>query len=345
MRHGVITLLIFLQAYSSFAQYKWSYVGPSTHPEQVKGMVKAVWSDPDHPEIVLAGSSCGGLFLSQDATSAVPHWRCINDDLQRMNFGISDVVVVPGTEHSKIFISTCSRSGVVDPYGAGIWMTEDGGKVWQHVGPGNERDLNFPMDGLVMNSENQNEMIAYAPRSLYITRDAWKTFEEVKGGFDANDKDLSITDAQFAPFEAGKFYIGTRTNNKYTAQVLMYESYGNRVKDITPADIRSERAEIAVLHQPRFKGKFYVACGWVECYVKFFNGKEYSLPLNAQPITQTFAGAYWNLEFAVSERDTSVMYLSMTETSRSTNSSRSGRAFRSCARTSVPTSVTGTAPS
>ncbi|MGZ4036214.1 MAG: hypothetical protein ACXVPQ_00205, partial [Bacteroidia bacterium] len=42
-----------------------------------------------------------------------------------------------------------------------------------------------------------------------------------------------------------------------------------------------------------------------------------------QPVQQTFGSTYWNFEFSVNEKDTNVMYISMTEVSKSVNGGRS----------------------
>jgi hypothetical protein len=310
------------------AQHPWTYVGPGEMPQQVKGMVKALWCDEKDPNYVLAGSACGGLFECKNAQAAIPQWKCITDQVDQNSYGISDIIVMPNTNGKEIYVATCSRSGLSESYGEGIMRTLNGGISWEHVGPGDANSVTNSIDGLIANKQDPNEMIAYYSRKIYLTKDAWKTFERVNAPIDTMDTDVSIADVEFAPFEPGKFYVGTRTNNKYTAKLFVFENlpagkagFGKSVTDITPEG-KSERVEITVLNNEKYKGKFYVAFGWVECYIKYFDGKKLGANLNAAPVTHFYGGAYWNFELSVNEKDTSVMYLSLTETSRSIDGGR-----------------------
>jgi hypothetical protein len=322
------TVLLFLflskQLYlSAQYNYPWEYVGPEQTREQIKGMFKALWIDETDPNHMMAGSACGGLFVTENAMDQIPEWKNITDSYVGMTFGVNDIVVKTASNRKEIYIASGHGSAISKAYGNGILKTTDGGKTWNRIGPTPEAGSNenmFPMNGLVANKENEAEMIAYTAHDVYVTRNYWQSFEKIELPLDKSNKDLSICDAEFAPFEPGKFYICTRTyNNVYDSRIFVCENYGWSIKDIFPEGVKSERAEVATIYDRKFKGKFYVALGWVNCYVQFFDGKKFSGNLNSSPITQTHAGAYWNFEFAVNQIDTNIMYLSMTETSRSSN--------------------------
>jgi hypothetical protein len=299
-----------------FSQHPWTYVGPGEMPQQVKGMIKALWCDEKDPNYILAGSACGGLFECRNALDAIPQWKCITDHVDQNSYGISDIIVMPNTNGKEIYVATCSRSGLSEAYGSGIMRTLNGGISWEHVGPGDPNSVTNSIDGLVENKQNPNEMIAYYSRRIFVTKDAWKTFERVSVPIDTLDAETSIGDVEFAPFEPGKFYVGTRTNNRHAAKLLVFEEYGRTQRDITPEG-NAERMEITVLNNEKNKGKFYLAYGWTECYIKYFDGKKFSSALNVSPVMHFYGGAYWNFELSVNEKDTSIMYLSLTETSRS----------------------------
>ena len=310
-------LFIIFLSLSVRSQDAAQYIGPNRLNAQVKGMITAVWSHSLNPDFVLAGSATGGLFKCENATDSIPHWQCITDPFDGPVMGISDIVVKSGTNNKELFISTCSKSALSKAYGNGILHSDDGGKKWKHVGPGNTEDFNFSLNGLVMNPENENEMLAYDSHSVYFTSDNWKSHKVIDLNLNKNDRDVSLCDVEFAPFENGKFYACTRTNNKYEAKVFVIENYGSKVIDRSPANVKSERFEISTIQDPHYKGRFYVALGWIHVYVQYFNGSDYSGNLNAKPVNQVYAGAYWNFELSVNQKDTNVMYLSMTETSRS----------------------------
>lgn len=300
-----------------WAQKNWEYVGPNEMKSQVKGMITAVWCNSVTPNIVFAGSATGGLFKSENALDSVPVWKNISDTYLDQVFGVSDIVIKSNSHEQEIFISTCSKSAISKAYGHGILYTNNGGISWKKVGPGKEKDNTFALNGLVVNSENENEMLAYDSHLIYLTSDNWNTYKTIDVGLAKNDKDVSLCDIEFAPYEKGKFYACTRTNNKYESKLFSIENYGVLINDITPANIKSERLEVATIKNPAYKGKFYMALGWIHVYVQYYNGNKYSGNLNKQAINQVYAGAYWNFELSVNQVDTNILYLSMTETSRS----------------------------
>lgn len=321
MRIKCFIILVICNFSDYFAQKEseWNYLGPGETQEQVKGMIKSLWVDEHNLNFVLAGSACGGLFKTENAQVEKPQWVNITDTYNGMAFGVSDIVVKSNTNNQTIYISTGHKSAIAEGYGNGILRTFDGGRTWQRVGPGQTIEFTFPLDGLVMNRENENEMIAYSAHEVYFTNDSWESYQEIDLGIDKKNNDISLCDVEFAPFEPGKFYVCTRTNNVYDAKVFVCEDYGKSVKDITPKGVKSERVEVTTIFKPGYKGKFYIATGWVECYLQYYDGVKFSGNLNAQPVTQTVAGAYWNFELCVNDVDTNIIYLSMTETSRSRN--------------------------
>jgi len=320
MRSGCflqILTLLFSFAIKAQNPGEWTYVGPKENQEQVKGFIKALWVDENDLNFVLAGGGSAGLFKSENAMSEKPQWKNITDSYGGINFGVSDIVVIPNTGRKSIYISTAHQSGLPIGYGNGILKSIDGGATWLHVGPAPQDENLLALDGLVANTENYNEMIAYSSNEVFITRDAWHTYSTVNFPIDKQDKNVSFSDADFAPFEPGKFYICTRTNDHYDAKLFLCENYGEKITEISPKDIKAGRIEVTTVFRENFKSKFYVALGTQDMFIKFFDGKSFSKNLNSTPVNHTFATPYWNLELCVNQQDTNVMYLSLTETSRS----------------------------
>ncbi|MBA3663050.1 MAG: hypothetical protein H0W61_02435 [Bacteroidetes bacterium] len=315
----VLSLFISLFFFRSRAQDlggQWKYVGPKESSGQVKGLIKSVWVDPLNSSFVLAGSCSGGLFKTTNANAAVPDWENISDTYNGMSYGISDIVVKPNASNKIIYVATGHNSGLATGYGNGILKTYDGGKNWQEVGPKARKKNLFMMEGLVANPQNPSEMLAYTARELFITRDEWNTFEKIALPIDTTNTSISICDAEFAPFEPGKFYICTRTYNFYEPKLFVCNTYGGKIEDITPKDVKAERIEVATIQQQKFKGKFYAALGTGDVFVTFYNGEKYSI-LNTVPINHTFGGSFWNLEMGVNQVDTTIIYVCLTEISRS----------------------------
>ncbi len=324
MKHYKIFIILFFSFSIYFSQNtttKWDYVGPKQTSEQVKGLIQSIWVDSTNANFVLAGSACGGLFKTENAMDSIPNWINITESYNGINFGISGIVVKPNSSNKTILVTTEQIGGGMPLiFGNGILKTTNGGLNWQAIGPKGEKENLFPLYGLKANCENDKEMIAYSKHDVYITTDDWETYKKIELPLKNTTEayhDWSICDVEFAPFETGKFYISTRTYNYYEPKLFVCTNYGSNLEDITPATFKSERIEISTIFLPKFKSKFFIATGWGQVFIQYFNGKKFSPNLNAQPITQTFGGAYWNLEFEVNQIDTTVIYVAMTEVSRS----------------------------
>jgi len=308
----------------------WQYLGPKTNHYQYKGLFQSVWADKTNLNLVLAGSHTGGLFLTENALSEIPQWRNITDNLPGMNYGVSGIVVQPGTNNQTIYISTYTGGGLLTSgFGIGLMVTYNGGNSWQRVGPdenyAGKKTGRFPLQSMACNTQNVNEMATWFQKDLYLTNNAWKSFRKVSLPFHADADKTEIADVEYAPFEPGKMYIATRTNNQDRSQLFLSEDYGNTWKDITPKDVIYQRIEVATINNPEFKGKYYIAYGNTDVHIKYFNGKTFSEILNSYFVKHLAAKTYWYLNFDVNEVDTSVMYISMTETSRSVDG---GKTFK-----------------
>lgn len=320
----LIGLFMNLQLFSQVNTAGWKYVGPRSNSYQFKGLFLSVWADETDPNVVLAGSSGGGLFVTKNASSELPSWTNITDELPLMNFGVNGIVVKKNTNHQQIYIATNTGGGLVcKNFGNGILYTANGGRSWEQVGPKGSINFNFPLNGLSVSSDNENEMATYYGKDLYLTQDSWKTFIKVNLPFHKELENTEISDVEFSPNEPGVVFVCTKTYLKNKAQLFLSRDHGNNWKDITPTDVQAERLTIATLKDIKFKGRFYLAYGTNDIWFKYFDGTNFSKPLNTQPVQHLGASAYWCFDLKVNQVDTNIIYFSMTETSLSTNAGAS----------------------
>jgi hypothetical protein len=324
LRYAIILVCALVLRAFPQGQTGWEYVGPKSNTYQYKGLFMAVWADENDLNNVMAGSQNGGLFVTHNALANEPTWKNVTDNLPYMNFGVSGIVVRKNTGNREIYISTCTSGGIVTrSFGNGILHTLNGGETWEHVGPSGTNDHNFPLQGLTENVADQDQMAAFNNKELYITTDAWKTFYAAKLPFHKDVQMLEIAEVDYAPYENGTMYVCTRTVGKDLAQLFVTHDEGRTWADITPSEIKCERIAVATINDPKFKGKFYLTSGNTAVHVHYFNGKEFSKPLNAQAVSHMAATSFWCLELKANQVDSSVIYLSMTETSMSLDGGKS----------------------
>jgi|694.fasta_scaffold00967_28 photosystem II stability/assembly factor-like uncharacterized protein len=314
MKKFAALLIIFISSLS-YSQFNgWEYVGPKKTEQQIKGYFGSIWVDEFNTNFALAGSSAGGLFVTENANDSLPQWINLMDHIDEPINGVNDIVVIPKTNHQTIYISTLTYCGGINqPQGAGILKTTDGGKTWANVGP--QKGNRNPFFGLVANPLNESEMLAYNQHSVYVTNDGWETFKSIDIPL-AKDITWFFCDAEFAPYVKGKAYVCLRTNSRNEAKILELNLINNAFKDITPLDLKAERIELETVLNPKFANKFYIAYGSENVRIRYFNGKEFSKDLN-QPFSHAAGGTYWNFEFKVNPVDTNIMYVGLTECSRS----------------------------
>ncbi|MBC7865880.1 MAG: hypothetical protein IAF38_23095, partial [Bacteroidia bacterium] len=69
----------------------------------------------------------------------------------------------------------------------------------------------------------------------------------------------------------------------------------------------------------------FIAYGDPQMFVQFYNGKSWSKNKNALGVSHYAGSVYWNMEFDVNDEDTSVIYISTTQLSKSSNG---GKTFK-----------------
>lgn len=103
----------------------WTFAGPSN----VGGRITALAVHPSAPDTVYAGAALGGVFKSTDGGLT---YTCVFNDDFALSTGA--LAVDPQTP-SKVWLGTGEANASGDSYGGnGVYLTEDGGRTWQHKG-------------------------------------------------------------------------------------------------------------------------------------------------------------------------------------------------------------------
>ena len=119
----------------------WQERGPSN----VGGRTRAVLYDANDAangyKKVWAGSVSGGLWFTNDITTAQPQWHRVNDFLS--NIAITTIAQNPANTQ-EIYVGTGEGWFNLDfVRGLGIWKSSDGGVTWSQLASTNNSSFHF----------------------------------------------------------------------------------------------------------------------------------------------------------------------------------------------------------
>jgi photosystem II stability/assembly factor-like uncharacterized protein len=184
-----LVLLATLLAPSAQSQ-TWKPLGPEG------GDVRALASDPSHPEVVYLGTTDGHIFGSEDGGR---HWRLLGLAGSSFNAIVTSIVVDP--RHSgTLFASAWTREARGE--GGGIYRSNDGGRTWRESGL-----AGHAVRVLVAAPSDPDTLVAGALDGVFRSRDAGKSWEMITP---AGDPELRNFDSLAVhPWDPDIIYAGT----------------------------------------------------------------------------------------------------------------------------------------
>ena len=156
----------------------WTQSGPFTPDFKRAGIIVSVYSPPQHPDIIYAGSNTGGLWKT---TNGGFHWECKTDVLGMPGMGVNTILGHPDPDSfNVIFIGTGFATEFYTSYGLGVFKSLDGGDNWRDT----ELSLSSsnPHYGqvfhkLLRNPLNPNVIYAVADRKLFRSDNNGKNWD------------------------------------------------------------------------------------------------------------------------------------------------------------------------
>jgi photosystem II stability/assembly factor-like uncharacterized protein len=98
-------------------------------PENIGGRINALQADPFNPDRIFAGSSAGGLFVTEDGGGS---WNPSTDDFAWMAMGS---IAFHPTQEGTVYLGTGDPQISSHPrLGNGVWKSTDAGENWTHLG-------------------------------------------------------------------------------------------------------------------------------------------------------------------------------------------------------------------
>ncbi len=123
---------------------RWMPMGPFTASNgqtenlspnrQVVGAIHTALAHPTNPNILWAGAVNGGVWRTDNATSANPHWRNLTDSWPSQSIGsMAFDVADPTRETVYVGVGRYSSYAQIGAARTGLWRTTDGGDTWERL--------------------------------------------------------------------------------------------------------------------------------------------------------------------------------------------------------------------
>ena len=185
-----LSLLVLMLAVPAAKSQTWKALGPDG------GDVRALASDPSHPNFVYLGTTDGHIFGSEDAGR---HWQLLGLAGSARNATVTAILVEPH-DSEILFASTWTREK--EGEGGGIYRSTDRGRTWQASGL-----FGHAVRALVAAPSDSDTLVAGALDGVFRSRDGGKNWEMITP---ANDPELRNFDSlAIDPQDPEIIYAGT----------------------------------------------------------------------------------------------------------------------------------------
>ncbi len=183
----------------------WVFQGPDSTPGGYSGLgrINAIAFHPTNPNIVLAGSSGGGTWKTDDAGHT---WAPLYGNLPTL--GVSDIVFNHDNPNT-IYVAT-GDADAGDNYSMGVVKTKDGGITWNNTGLLWTPTANNNARSMVMNAHDTSMLVLATNVGIYVTRNGGTTWTNVRSG--------DFRQVLYHPTDTSIIYA--TTNNGSSCQVM-----------------------------------------------------------------------------------------------------------------------------
>jgi hypothetical protein len=243
-----------VRRHGSTSPKKWDQVGDGTmnvdtlgtqsfmRPTQWSGRITAIQVDYNHCDAteckLYIGAAGGGVWMTQDALAATPHWKEMNDGLDSLSIG--SLLIDPTDASGKtLYVGTGEPNGSSEnEAGLGLYKSTNGAKSWQLVPGSVAAAKNRGIGAIAVDPANPSHLYIgtdvarhgasatfggrFTPPNaplvgLYESTDGGQAFSlalarpsDVVNPNTANGSDFfkgGITDFEWDPNAAGRFYV------------------------------------------------------------------------------------------------------------------------------------------
>ena len=175
----------------------WQAMGPAG------GDVRALASDPAHPEQLYLGTTDGAIFTSRDAGA---DWEPLGLIGENQNALVTGILVDPRNS-ARLYAATWTREASGE--GGGVFLSSDGGATWRDSGL-----AGHAVRALVQSAADPAMLVAGALDGVFLSRDWGESWRRITPAGDAelrNFDSLAIDPRDPLVIYAGTFHLPWKT--------------------------------------------------------------------------------------------------------------------------------------
>jgi photosystem II stability/assembly factor-like uncharacterized protein len=200
MMFGIVCAWVCACVSAPLAQAQvWQALGPAG------GDVRALASDPAHPEVLYLGTTDGAIFVSHDAGAG---WEQLGSVGKNQNAVVTAIIVDP-RDSARLYAATWTREAAGE--GGGIFLSSDGGVTWRNSGV-----VGHAVRALAQSASDPATLVAGALDGVFLSRDSGKNWQRVTPAGDAelrNFDSLAIDPHNPLVIYAGTFHLPWKTTD------------------------------------------------------------------------------------------------------------------------------------
>jgi photosystem II stability/assembly factor-like uncharacterized protein len=169
------------------------------------GDVRALASDPAHPEILYLGTTDGAIFASHDAGA---DWEALGIMGENQNAVVTGIIVDP-RDSARLYAATWTRESSGES--GGVFLSSNGGVTWRNSGL-----AGHAVRALVQAPSDPGILVAGALDGVFLSRDSGTTWQRLTPAGDAelrNFDSLAIDPQDPQVIYAGTFHLPWKTTD------------------------------------------------------------------------------------------------------------------------------------
>jgi photosystem II stability/assembly factor-like uncharacterized protein len=175
----------------------WQAMGPTG------GDVRALASDPAHPEVLYLGTTDGAIFTSRDAGAT---WEPLGVVGENQNAVVTAMLVDPRNS-ARLYAATWTREAAGEA--GGVFLSSDGGKTWRDSGL-----AGHAVRAVAQAASDPAMLVAGALDGVFLSRDSGESWQRITPAGDAelrNFDSLAIDPRDPQVIYAGTFHLPWKT--------------------------------------------------------------------------------------------------------------------------------------